>query len=178
MARSRGFPQVRSPRRRKAWDAGIGQVAAQTQITGSGVVIVNATALAAQDGLTILRVRGNLTVRVVPGASLGDGYTWAFGIGIATSAALTAGVASIPTPITEQAWDGWMFWATGSLKAMSGTVATALAAGNLFERVLIDTKAMRKIAVDEGLFGAIETTEIGTSTLDWHVDTRILSALP
>ena len=184
MARSRGFRQAPQTRRRKGWEVGIGQVAPQTAITGSSSVIVTSGLQPTIDGLTLLRTRGSLLYFLSLATAALDGFRGAFGIGIVTSAAFTAGAASVPTPITEQGWDGWLFWhridATAASPIAGGVSADAdallpLVAG---ERVEIDSKAMRKVAQDETIFAAIELVEVGTATFQWAVDSRMLFALP
>ena len=107
------------------------------------------------------------------------------GIGIATLAAVTAGVASVPTPITEAGWDGWlwhMFFqcrAAGIIdgSAMGDTDAVnPTAAAVRFE---IDSKAMRKFEdTDLAIYAALEVSEVGTSTMVWSFDSRALFKLP
>ncbi len=179
MARSRGSFRGRAPsRRKKSWGAGPGQLAPQTAITASGAILASAALQALSDGLTVIRTRGMLELYVQTNVA-DAGYTGAFGIGIATLSAVVAGAASVPTPITEQDWDGWMFWQSFSLKTIDQTAGDlGLNAVADMLRIPIDSKAMRKVSADESMYAAIEVEEVGTSTLRWHLDSRILIALP
>ena len=182
MARRSGFPQAN--RRRVGWEAGVGQVGVQTQLASSSSIIANQAVAALQDGLTLVRTRGRFQIFLQSASASGDGFSGAIGIGVATVAAVSAGVASVPTPITEQGWDGWLYWqaiqvhaagvVAGSVSddtdAMTGVVGT-----QVFD---IDSKAMRKLRIDDSIYLAIEVVEIGTATALWFVDTRMLFKLP
>ena len=47
-----------------------------------------------------------------------------------------------------------------------------------FQRIIIDTKAMRKFRENDSLYAAIETVETGVATLKIHFDSRVLALLP
>ncbi len=90
----------------------------------------------------------------------------------------------MPTPITEEAWDGWLYHRYFSITA-GGTIAAATAAqqGDQVNsttaalRLEIDSKAMRKIDVNEGMFAAVEVTEHGVATMEWLFNCRMLFKL-
>ncbi len=111
MARSRGVYRGRqSPRRSVGWDFGPGGAAAQTQISATGSVIATSVANVLEDGLTLVRLRGRFHAYLSTASGAQTGFTGAFGIAVVTAAAAAAGAASVPTPITEQDWDGWLYW--------------------------------------------------------------------
>ena len=95
------------------------------------------------------------------------------GIGKATEQAVLAGIGSVPTPIAEQNWDGWLFWTPIS----SHSAEAGIARDTNFDLVL-DSRAMRKISEEDAFYAAFEVVEIGTSTLDMFLDSRMLFALP
>ena len=177
-----GRPRI-SVRRATAWEAGIGGTAVQTQAGSSVAILANAGVAALEDGLTIVRTRGRLHLRLGTAGAALNGFTGAFGIGVATSAAFTAGAASLPTPITEQGWDGWMYWR--ALQIVAVDVIDGGAAndkdgitGNVaYQSIEIDSKAMRKFTKNDTMFGMLEVIESGTAVLDWWVDSRILLKL-
>jgi hypothetical protein len=103
-----------------------------------------------------------------------DGFTGAFGIGIATAAATAIGITAVPTPITEQEWDGWIFWHAFSVRAPAAFDGTMAA---IFRSVEIDSKAMRKLREEDSIYAAVEVIEQGTSALNVGLDTRILLKL-
>ncbi len=70
-------------------------------MTASSSVFVGAAVTPTIEGSTMIRIRGLLNYFLLAGAAAGDGFQGAFGIGIATTAAVAAGIASVPTPITE-----------------------------------------------------------------------------
>ncbi len=122
--------------------------------------------------LTVLRTRGIFEAFINgPGATDGDGYFGAVGIGKVALPAFTAGIASMPTPITEVSWDGWLWHFFFSVHASD----TSFAPGPVMhQREMIDSKAMRKFDGDEIFFAAIEVVEIGAANLNVFLDSRIL----
>jgi len=162
-----------SLRRNKGWEEGPGGTAITT-ITTSSSVFLGQAVQPTQDGLTLLRTRGLLSAYLTAGGA-GEGFQGAYGIGKATAAAVTAGIASVPTPITEQQWDGWLYWTPISVHQQSAFQAT----GHTFQLAdQLDSKAMRKIAQEEAFYMAIEVVEIGTASMDVFFDSRMLFALP
>ena len=133
------------------------------------------------DSLTLIRTRGELLLFIYAATATGDGFHGAFGIAKASIAAIVAGVASVPTPIDEEAWDGWLYHRYFNLFS-GGTIAAADAAKNqnqinsttAAQRIEIDSKAMRKLSVDEGLFGVIQVIEVGTASMRWAFNCRQL----
>jgi len=188
VARSRGFPlRSRSPTRRKtSWTVGpqSGVDGASISITASAAVLMGVGSAATEDGLTIVRTRGELLFFLTASTTGGGGFFGAFGIGIANTPAFTAGVASLPTPITEDDWDGWLyhrFLTVGSGGAIDAGVSADVDMVNASAasvRVEIDSKAMRKINLNETLFAALEVTEVGTATARIFVNSRILVKIP
>ena len=81
-------------------------------------------------------------------------------------------------PLTEQQWDGWLYWTPFSLHALTATIGEGVNAPGAYQRIVVDSKAMRKIAVEEGFYAALEVTEIGVATMHGFFDSRMLFALP
>ena len=164
-------------RRLTAWSGGpaSGTSGSVETISASGALLFGTASLAGEDGLTIVRIRGNFVARlsVVSGASAG--FFGAFGIGKATAAAIAVGVTAVPTPITEDGWDGWIYH---TYFQVFGQTATAGDSVQDSLRMAIDSKAMRKLPEDEGIFAAIEVTEVGTCTMEMNFDSRVLLKLP
>jgi hypothetical protein len=104
-----------------------------------------------------------LTLTLSSVAAALDGFTGAFGIGVINKTAFAAGVASVPTPIVEQAWDGWIFWHAFALLAPSGTLD-----GNNRMEIPVDTKAMRKLDDESTIYGVLEVQEVGTAVMTPH----------
>ena len=187
MARSRSLssaPFRQSLRRRTSWQAGSGQ-AAGTAVTGSGSQILNLGIEFLSDGLTLVRTRGELVMFLTAATAIGDGYNGAFGIGVAQEPAFTAGVGSLPTPITEIDWEGWLFHtmfhvnAAGPIVQSAVAIATdGIAATSAALRMSVDSKAMRKVSTNDTLFAVIEVVETGTAVMNVQWNSRHLIKLP
>jgi len=177
MARPRGFPQVRQ-KRRKGWEEGPGQLAAQASQAATTSFLLAAGLQLTLDGLTLLRLRGDLTMQLSASSAALDGFTGAFGIGVTTLQAFTIGVTAVPTPIDEQGWDGWIYWNAWSIKVINATLGDGGNSGVHPVRMPIDTKAMRKLREDDVIFAAMQIAEVGTASLETHFDSRVLLALP
>jgi len=124
----------------------------------------------------LVRTRGLLDVFLdgVPTAD-GDGYFGAFAIGIVTDPAIAIGITAVPTPITEQSWDGWLYHTFISVHTMDVTFGNM---GAAHHRIEVDSKAMRKFPVEMTMFAVLEVVEIGTATLNAFWDSRVLFKLP
>ena len=161
-----------STRRATAWSAGPGS-SVLTSISTSSSGFLGASIQGTEQGLTMIRIRGQLNAALDVFTSVGDGYQGAVGIGIASLAAVTAGIGSVPTPLTEQDSDNWMWWHPLSVHG-----GLALASETRGHQVLeIDTKAMRKFPTDLSIYMAFEVVEIGTAVLSIFADTRALAKL-
>ena len=154
--RSRSFAVGRGVKRQTLW---IGSTSPQTGETalaaGSAVLFARVSAAQVSDvaPLTWVRNRGLFSVRSDQQITSEEVHG-AFGIAVVSEAAAAAGVGSIPTPITESDWDGWMVWQPF---AHHMHVATAVgfsepSAG----RFDYDSKAMRKMADQESLVFVVE----------------------
>ena len=118
----------------------------------------------------MIRTRGLLLATLESFTAVGDGFFGAIGLGIVTTAAATAGVASIPTPITEAGWDGWLLHRYVAVESSIG-------AGSPGEvhRLDLDSKAMRKVNEDESIVMVWEGTENGTAVINVQCRVRVLS---
>ena len=180
MPRSRG---LRSPRgfqgghrRESSWGLGPGS-STLTSISTTTPAFLGSAIVPLDLGMTIVRIRGYLRVVLRSAAALGDNLTGAMGIGIATFAAVTAGIGSVPTPITEQDSDNWLYWTPVQVGSMATTAQWGSAGWALFETE-VDTKAMRKFPDEMAIYAAIElATEVGTVTVNAFFDSRALLLL-
>ncbi len=168
------FPQ--SQRRRTGWEEGTGGTTLLNLTTTTPSFVGQALGIQT-DGLTLVRTRGYFKIVMQLAASLGDGMTGAFGIGLASTAAVAAGIGSVPTPITEQNWEGWLYWHGFSVEAI--TASESNWGNEVLDVAEIDSKAMRKIDSDMSFYAAIEIgTETGAVTAIVHHDSRMLFKLP
>ena len=169
---SRGF-RTRSPGRRVGWSPGPKSAAqgASVGFSATGAILGTISSQATLDGLTIVRLRGECTAQLVTASSQGDGFSCAVGVALVTTAALTAGVASVPTPLTEEGWDGWLYHRYFQLFA-GAAIAAATAAQQIdlthptsaAVRFEVDSKAMRKDTVDNAVMVVFEAVEVGTAS--------------
>ena len=163
----RGFGQ--GARRKTGWETGPG--GARQQIAASGSVILGLGSVSGADGITLVRLRGSLMLKLSAADAETAGFVGAFGIGIVKAPAFAIGVTAVPTPVTEQDDEEWIFWYPISVLG-SGTGEAAV------QRIDIDTKAMRKLTVGDTLYGVVELTEAGVSVLETYFDSRMLIMLP
>ncbi len=105
----------------------------------------------------------------------GAGFFGALGIGVVNTAAFVAGVASVPTPLTELEWPGWLFHSFFDIRSNTATIADGV--NQLSQQMVIDSKAMRKWGNDETLMAIVEVVESTNAALEIQADTRILLKL-
>ena len=169
-ARSR-FPRT-GVRRATDWQSGPRGSTGAIAVAGVTVFPIALTAVGA--GLTIIRIRGELMITMI-GSTVLDGFERVgFGMCIVSENAIGVGVTAVPAPIADIAWDGWLWYHLSSPQELDAdaTVAT----GN---RVVIDSKAMRKWKQTDVLIAVVETvSEVGTASLEATLNTRTLLKLP
>ena len=125
------------------------------------------------EALTLVRTRGRFDFSLSSYTSAGDGYQGAVAIGLASLPAFTAGIGSLPTPISEMGWDGWLWHSIVGIH--SALAAGATAVGQIASISLeVDSKAMRKLTDQMVIFAAIEVVELGTASLNVFFDSRML----
>ena len=127
--------------------------------------------------LTVIRMRGHASIYLQSADAVGAGFQGAVGIGIATSAAVAAGVASVPTPIDEEDWDGWMFHTFFDIRAITATIADGVNAFAAVARIPIDSKAMRKFDEDMTMFGVWQVVESPNAVAEAQANVRLLTML-
>ena len=141
MARVISRVPVRGPRRKTTWgsitSSGFSVIGAGTSsILGS----FSAAGLANLGPTTLIRIRGLFVVRSDQGVALEE----AMGVlstAVVSQAALDAGAASIPRPVDDSEWDGWMMWRPFVAPSASSVTVT----GHDQVSFEIDSKAMRKL---------------------------------
>ena len=171
--RSRGFSPGRS-RRKSEWFQGPGGTAVTSVSSSTSTFLGSAVQTTAIEE-TLVRTRGILDCFLTSATSPGDGFFGAFGIGRATAAAVAGGVTTVPTPITELGWDGWLYHTFISCHESSADEAGS---GSSVFRIEVDSKAMRILQNDENFYAALEVIEIGTAAMSVFFDCRMLTKLP
>ena len=183
MTLRRGFSRrgqlVGQQRRKTGWGLGPGS-SAKTSISVGSAVIVGAGSVSTADGQTVVRIRGFLRIWLNLATGSGDGFAGAFGIGIVQNPAFTAGIGSVPTPITEAADENWLyhrFFSIFSPEAFALGAEPASRSLPSFVDVEIDSKAMRKFDAGVTLYSAVEVAETGTANMELTHDSRVLVKL-
>ena len=137
----------RATRLSKTWSGAIWDSVA---LTTTQAALANVTLLegAGQDA-TVLRSRGDLIIQGVPDAA-SDREIAAFGIGIVQANALAIGGTSLPSPVGDIGWDGWLWHRFVALEGNPLTAADPQAI--LLNRIIeIDSKAMRRLPQDSAV---------------------------
>ena len=177
MARSRrsGFQRTSGSRRRNlSWEAGP-RTGTPPSVTAAGNVLIANGSQVSAEGLTLMRLRGELLIWLSTVTTILDGYTRVgAGVCIVSENAFGIGVTAVPAPIADMAWDGW--WWHSVFAALQGPSTTETgrepAAGF---RVPIDTKSMRKVKETDVVIAVVEFgTEVGTAIAQLSLQTRML----
>ncbi len=176
---SRGLDPAIRGRRQKTktfWDLGPGGDDIATldsvAIATTTTVILGAGVTPVGQPLTVIRLHGFLELVMTQGTSAADGMNWAFGVGVVTADAFAAGVASVPNPFDDIAWNGWMVHKMGGLHTPIAGVATNRPDSN--QSIEIDSKSMRKLNLNEVMFASMQTGEQGAATMQTRFASRIL----
>ena len=152
MARRFSARQVRSARRKTVWIGTSSTVSLNIAAAASVIHSSFAPDVLAMLAPTVARVRG--VFKVFPQVFSADlEYSGAYGLCIVSDEAFTAGAASIPRPHDDDDWGGWIVhgYYSGHVEAM------AVNAGSLVvEHHVIDSKAMRKVEINEIFVWMIE----------------------
>jgi len=178
--RLRRFPAIsRGTRRKTSWGVGPRQLNLPS-ITANGSFMWEAGAQTSLDGITLVRLRGSAVFWLEVVTAIGDGFT-EVGLGFCNipENAFDVGVTAVPTPLTDIGWDGWLYHKL--LSPIFGlSVTESDNRGPLGQvRVDIDSKAMRKTRASDLIIGVVEVAaEVGTATLQFVGETRILDKLP
>ena len=105
-----------------------------------------------------------------------DGFRGAFGVGMASLPAFNAGIASVPTPITEESDENWLYHRYFTCIANISTEADFGLSAAI--RVEVDGKAMRKFGQDLVFYAAVDAIEVGAAVMDVSFNSRLLFKLP
>jgi len=166
---------ARTARRKSSWEPGPGGTGL-TQFSTSSAFFVGSFVIPLTAGLTIVRIRGLLSFYLTTITSVGNGFQGAFGIGIASAAAVNAGIASVPTPITELDNENWLYW---TVLSAHGSVPLSTSLGEETKQsIVVDTKAMRKFDDGLAIYAAAEVVELGTAVGELFFDSRALALIP
>ncbi len=161
----------RAARRSTSWLTGPQQV--NTGLTTVGTVLLWTTGLQiVSDGFTLIRTRGHALLNLAVSDANTSGMSGALGIAVASENAFGAGIAGLMDPFSDSEWDGWLWHSFFRLSGGAGQTSGQ-------QRIDIDSKAMRKIAGLDVIYGVIKPeSEAGAVTLNFGADTRMLFKAP
>ena len=180
MARSRGFPaRSRFPRRKTAWAVGPEANGVSIAATLTPILWSSGVALSGgQEQATITRIRGYTRWTLTAVTVARGGFRLAVGFGIVSAEAFAAGVASVPSPIGDLDWDGWMFHQFADLHSVTATIADGVNAVGCSIYQEIDVKSQRILESDNVLVAVAEAeNEVGAAAAVLDADSRILIKL-
>ena len=176
--RSRGFSPVRVATRRKTgWQEGFGGVTTQA-ISADGKTILGAGAQVVDDGFTLVRTRGVISIGLSASSTVGGGFTGAVGVGIVTNDAFAIGATAMPGPLADAQWDGWLFHTFFNSMGLKAGLATQDTVPQAVQHIVVDSKAMRKLNLNDPIFAMIDVIEIGVAVIQVRADSRLLLKLP
>ena len=176
----RGRSRTMTAPRKRSWAVGPRVGATPLTLGTTPNQLWGVTAVPNIDGLTLVRLRGEILIYLLTASAVGDGFSGALGICIASDEAVAAGAASIPDPrmANDGDWNGWLFHQIFDVHAATTTAGDLAQSPAGIFRMTIDNKAMRKIPVGSTIVGVLGATEVGTATGEVWSNTRSLILLP
>jgi len=167
MARSRSF--VRGVKRHGDWSSHTPQTSMSSLAANS--VVLSQTFTPTGAGETVIRTRGLFGWGSDQQAA-SEEQMGAVGIGIVSAQAVSVGITAIPHPDTDVGWSGWLWH---SFFCSQFTFGTAVGFDTqMINRIVIDSKAMRKVGDEERLVVVVENSH-GTSGMIFYDAIRIYS---
>ena len=165
-----------SARRLTAWALGPADV--NGGFTTSAASLWSLGVTPGLEGLTLVRTRGLVSLTLGSATGSTDGFFGALGLIMVTDEALAAGVTAVPTPLSDENFDGWLWHSYFDLRLSSGTLADGVNGPGAHMRVEVDSKAMRKFSSGMTMIGVTEVVESGTATMEVQSSLRCLFKLP
>ena len=148
MARARRFaPRVSARLTQWLAPANQGFIA----VASGGATIIASVGF--EEPVTIMRNRGMVSIKLNDYSADLD-IVGAYGMGVVSTEAFIAGVASIPEPFTDADWGGWFVWRSFGHRFESVTNVSTLLGSWSFE---VDSKAMRKVRPNETIVEVCES---------------------
>jgi len=164
---------------RKFWELGPGgdDIASLdvVQVTTSTTVLLGAGVTPTGQNLTIIRTHGFLEFQLQAADAATTGFSMAAGIGIVSADAFAAGVGSVPDPFDDIGWPGWLWHQMGALHSPI-TIASQVSPSDN-QVWTIDSKAMRKLGLNEVAFLSCQVGESAAATMTVRGATRMLLAV-
>jgi len=164
----RVFRSGRSTARKTGW-IGLTPQTTMTAVTGSSAQLL-ATFTPNAPGETIVRTRGLFGWKSDQ-QSANEDQMGAVGFGLVSAQAASVGITALPHPDTDASWDGWLWHSYFASSVVFTTGAGFLF--DVFNRIMIDSKAMRKVGSDERVVAVVENSN--SDGLSVYIGMRLLT---
>ena len=164
--RSVGRTLVRTAKRPTFWEGAVGEAVILTGATATVPVVTEAT-LENTLNPTLIRIHGTVYAYITARTAAGDFCVLGMGIMPQSAAAIAAGVAAMPTPITDIG-SPWIWHRQIVLDSLVAPPNGTDIGGNV--RIIVDNKSMRKFDLNQGLQIILENfamTGILTLSITW-----------
>jgi len=153
---SRGRTLVRTPKRPTFWEGATGAFTLTTGTVSTATVVSEAT-LENTPNPTLIRIHGHVFVHVTARGAAGDAIVLGMGMIPQSSAAVAAGVASMPVPVTDVS-SPWIMHRQVVLDSNIAPPNGTDIGANL--HIVIDNKSMRKFDLNQALQFTVQNTVI------------------
>ena len=154
--RSVGRTLVRTPKRPTFWEGATGAFTLTTGTVSTATVVSEAT-LENTPNPTLIRIHGHVFVHVTARGAAGDAIVLGLGMIPQSSAAVAAGVASMPVPVTDVSSP----WIMHRQVVLDSNIAppngTDIGANY---HIIVDNKSMRKFDLNQALQFTVQNTVI------------------
>ena len=154
--RSVGRTLVRTPKRPTFWEGATGAFTLTTGTVSTATVVSEAT-LENTPNPTLIRIHGHVFVHVTARGAAGDAIVLGLGMIPQSSAAVAAGVASMPVPVTDVSPP----WIMHRQVVLDSNIAppngTDIGANY---HIIVDNKSMRKFDLNQALQFTVQNTVI------------------
>ena len=142
-------------------------------LPGVATGTISGASIAFLEPATVLRCRGEVLVAMDETMQVGDKALIAFGLAIVSTDAFTLGATALPDPAGDANFP-WLWW---HQTLMASNLAVGLNnQGSSVARIVIDTKAMRKVKPLESLAMVFQVVA-GTGSPVMDVDFSIIRVL-
>ncbi len=159
---SRGRTLVRTPKRPTFWEGASGAFVLTTGTVSTATVVTEAT-LENVPSPTIIRIHGHIFAHVTARGAAGDAAVLGIGMIPQSSAAVAAGVASQPVPVTDVS-SPWIMHRQVIFDANIAPPNGTDIGGN--QHIVIDNKSMRKFDLNQALQLTVQNLVVtGTLTI-------------
>ena len=168
---SRARNQSRSPIRLTDWNLGAASTGQSVTATGKTSW---STGVITTEPVTLIRQHGIVELQLQSVGTAGDGFIGACGIGLVSDEAFAIGATAVPDPSLQADWDGWIWHSYFSIHSITATIGDAVNGPSVVQKLVIDSKAMRKWDPSMSLIGMIGVFEAGAASLRFIAESRLL----